>query len=56
MRSPLCASSLTINPRDPACTDFRWAIAIILILLEVLMWVLLIGLPWVRAFRSPSIA
>lgn len=37
---------MTMLATFQAKRNFRWAIAIILILLEILLWVLLIGVPW----------
>ena len=48
----LCAfSSCVVNERlatFQAKRSFRFAIATLLIILEVVIWVLLVGLPWVR--------
>ena len=44
---------MTMLATFQAKRSFRWAIALILIILEVVLWVLLIGLPWV-SFEIPN--
>ena len=45
-RNAMKEGMMTMLATFQAKRNFRWAIAIILILFEILLWVLLIGVPW----------